>query len=92
MSSELVKELRKASSLPTPLIGAPIMRDAAARIEALEAALEPFAGIAELVDLETEGLSDTDTFDLMFHDYLLDRFTLAHFRAARRAREGGNDG
>lgn len=76
---------------------AELLEEAAAEIESLRArlaekdnALEPFAGVAELVDLETEGFSNDDTFELMFNDFLLDRFTLADFRRTREA-WGGED-
>lgn len=57
---------------------------------ALKEALRAFADISDLVDAETEGFSDDDTFDLMFHDYLLDRLPLHDFRRAR-ALLGGSD-
>lgn len=53
-----------------------------------EKVMEPFASVSDLV----ECLSDDDTFELMFDGYLLDRFTLADFRAARRWMEGRENG
>lgn len=55
-------------------------------------ALEPFANVAELIEVDTEGFSETDIFDLTFNDYLFERFTLAQFQAARRALGGKKDG
>jgi len=55
----------------------------AKRVEELEAALEPFADIADLVDSETEGFSDTDEFNLMYFDYLMASYPLSLFRRAR---------
>ena len=57
-----------------------------------QAALEPFASISDLVDAETEGLDNSDTFDLMFHDYLLDRLPLEDFRRAAAIRNMGGEG
>lgn len=90
-SADLVERLRDAdANSQQRVLGSRIFGEAADRIEALETrlaetmeALRPFAGVSELVDLETESFSDTDTFDLMFNDFLFDRFTLAHFRTAR---------
>lgn len=56
-----------------------------AEIAAKDAALKPFAAVADLVDIETEGFADTDEFDLMFGDLLMERFKLSDFRAARAA-------
>lgn len=63
---------------------------AEATITALEAenkrlreALEQFAAIADLVDSETEGFSDTDEFQLLFHDFLMASWSLSTFRRAR---------
>lgn len=54
-----------------------------------EAALEPFADISDLIDAETEGVSDTDELQLLFHDYLIAKWPVSTFRAARRVRDGG---
>lgn len=59
------------------------------RVAELEKALEPFADIADLIDSETEGMSETDELALHFHDYLMASWPVALFRAARRVREGG---
>lgn len=56
--------------------------------EALKA-LEPFADIADLIDCETEGMSETDELALHFHDYLMASWPVSLFRAARRVRKGG---
>jgi hypothetical protein len=58
--------------------------------EALKA-LEPFADIADLIDSETEGMSETDELALHFHDYLMASWPVSLFRAARRALTGGKD-
>ena len=67
---------------------------AALEVQLAEArkALEPFANVAELIEVDTEGFSETDIFDLTFNDYRFERFTLAQFQAARRVREGGKNG
>lgn len=97
MSSELVTLLRQQSKIGPINVPRASMRDAAERIEALEAenarlceALEPFSDIANLIDSETEGMSDTDELELHYHDYLMASWPVSMFRAARRAREGGN--
>lgn len=59
-----------------------------ARIEKLEAALRPFADVADLLDAETEGISDTDELDLYLYDYLAMRYEAADFRTARAALNG----
>ena len=65
-------------------------RDAAsARVGEMREALEPFAAVGELIELETEGFDDTDTLDLMYDGYLLDRLPVADFRRARLARGEG---
>lgn len=58
------------------------------RIEKLEAALRPFAGIADLLDAETEGVSDTDEMNLYLYDYLAGRYEAGDFRTARAALNG----
>jgi len=59
-----------------------------ARLEEAGKVIEPFADISDLVDAETEGLGDSDEFELLFADYLLAKFPLSAFRAARRFAEG----
>lgn len=54
--------------------------------------LEPFADIADLIDSETEGMSETDELELHFHDYLMASWPVSMFRAARRALTGGKNG
>lgn len=55
-------------------------------------ALGPFAEIADLIDSETEGMSETDELELHYHDYLMASWPVSLFRTARRAREqGGSD-
>lgn len=58
------------------------------RIEKLEAALRPFADVADLLDAETEGISDTDELDLYLYDYLAMRYEAGDFRSARAALNG----
>lgn len=57
------------------------------------AALEPFANLGDLIELETTGFDDTDELSLIVEDgHLLDRFTVGDFRRARAAlaqRKGG---
>lgn len=48
-------------------------------------ALVPFADLFDLLESETEGLSDEDDFDLMLHDHLFQRFKVADFRKAHTA-------
>jgi hypothetical protein len=48
-------------------------------------ALEPFAEIADLIETETEGISDYDTFDLMLGGFLMERIGVVDFRRARAA-------
>lgn len=56
----------------------------------LREALKPFADVADLVDAETEGVSDDDEFQMHFHDYLMASWKLSIFRRAR-ALLGGSD-
>jgi len=56
-----------------------------AKIKRLKSALEPFADIADLIECETEGFSDTDELQLTFHDYLFQNFSVAKFKVARAA-------
>jgi hypothetical protein len=52
----------------------------------LREALEPFARMGELIELETTGFDDTDQFSLITEDgHLLDRFEVGDFRRARQA-------
>lgn len=53
--------------------------------DALRETLKPFADFANLMETEMEGLSQDDTYDLMFHDYLMERFTVRQFSQARAA-------
>lgn len=53
--------------------------------ERLRKALEPFADIANLIEAEMEGLAEDDTCNLMFHDYLMERFAVHEFFEARAA-------
>ena len=63
---------------------------AEARMNEMEAALRPFAEIADFVDAETEGFTDTDEFKLHFQDYLMASWPLSLFRTARTvAKEAG---
>lgn len=59
-----------------------------AESDAMRAALEPFADIADLLDSETEGLGPTDEFTLYYgedHSWLAARFTVLQFIKARAA-------
>lgn len=68
------------SLLPWPASGWAIDR-----VDELKTALEPFADVSDLIDVETEGFSDEDETNLMFADYLLKSYTIADFRKARSA-------
>lgn len=59
--------------------------DAEAQLAEANKALEPFADIADLIDSETEGMSETDELALHFHDYLMASWPVALFRACRQA-------
>lgn len=48
----------------------------------LREALEPFASIGELIEVETEGFDDADELDVIFHDYLFDKVKVGAFRKA----------
>ena len=63
-----------------------------AEVERLREALEPFASIADLIESETEGFDDSDDFQLMFNDYLMERFSVRQFKEARQALKGANNG
>lgn len=58
----------------------------------LRKALKPFADVADLVDAETEGVSDDDEFQMHFHDYLMASWKLSIFRRARALIGGENAG
>lgn len=58
----------------------------------LREALEPFASIADLIESETEGFDDSDDFQLIFNDYLMERFSVRQFKEARQALKGANNG
>ncbi len=100
MSSELVERLRERAESyrmggPSSEHTAALLDDAAARIEALEAekarlreALAPFAALAHAeYDDVPNVVGVTLTFD---NDEELGAMPFGCFRAARRAREGGN--
>jgi hypothetical protein len=53
-------------------------------VERAKEVVAPFADISDLVDSEMEGVADTDEFELLFHDYLLAKWPLSTFRAARQ--------
>lgn len=57
----------------------------AALISELVGALEPFANFGEYVDLETEGFSGGDEFQLMIGDHLMETFKVFDFGRARAA-------
>ena len=63
-----------------------------AEVERLREALEPFASIADLIESETEGFDDSDDFQLMFNDYLMERFSVRQFKEAHQALKGANNG
>lgn len=58
----------------------------------LREALRPFADVADLVDSETEGVADSDEFQMHFHDYLMASWKLSIFRRARALLGGENAG
>lgn len=58
----------------------------------LREALRPFADVADLVDSETEGVADSDEFQMHFHDYLMASWKLSIFRRARALIGGENAG
>lgn len=59
--------------------------EARAEVERKDAALAPFADMADYIDAETEGVSDADEVDVMFHDFLFAHWPVSHFRCARAA-------
>jgi len=59
--------------------------EARAEVERKDAALAPFADMADYIDAETEGVSDADEVDVMFHDFLFAHWPVSHFRSARAA-------
>lgn len=68
---------RMLSAAPVPPAGGDV--------RALREALAPFADMADLIDAETEGFSDTDEFDVTFGGHLFLRWPVSHFRRARAA-------
>jgi hypothetical protein len=62
-----------------------------AREKALREALEPFADVGELFELETEGFADTDELPLMTsgEEFRLHSLKFGWFRAARQALSQG---
>lgn len=89
MTKTLVERLRERSPQIDLNEGdGGLMGEAADRIEKLEAALRPFADIADLLDSETEGVSDTDEMNLYLYDYLAGRYEAGDFRTARAALNG----
>lgn len=87
------KEYRERASADAHYVAAalnafgPLLDD----IERYRKALEPFADIADLIGAETAGLSSEDELHLMFHDYLMERFTVHQFYEARQALGGEHD-
>ncbi len=74
-------------------------QDCLAKLEAAEEdkarlseALRPFADMADYLDSETEGFSETDEFDLLYEDHLFHHFKVADFRIARAALAGSGSG
>ncbi|WPM80872.1 hypothetical protein R5W60_05335 [Brucella pseudintermedia] len=59
-----------------------------AKLAAAEKTLEPLAGIADLIDAETEGMAETDELVLHFHDYEFAKWPVSLFRKARAALGG----
>lgn len=58
----------------------------AEQIAKLREALEPFANMGELIELETEGFADDDDLHLIVESgHLMDRFPVKAFRAASQA-------
>lgn len=56
----------------------------------LREALEPFARMGELIELETTGFSDDDELHLIVETgHLMDRFSVKSFRQALASKEGG---
>jgi hypothetical protein len=60
------------------------------RVAVLEKALEPFASVADLIDSEMTGVDPHDECALMFHDYLMENFSVAEFQDARTALRTGD--
>lgn len=81
-----------AAALTERRFAADLIESLRSELDEARKALEPFASISDLVDVETEGFEDDDTFDLMFHDYLLDRLPLHDFRRAAAIRQKGESG
>lgn len=65
---------------------------AEARVKELEGVLTPFADIADLLDAETEGFSETDQLILMLLDYEAARFPVSAFYKTRSALENKKEG
>lgn len=55
------------------------------RLREVVEALEPFASVGELIEVETEGFADSDELELLFADHLFERITVGKFRRARAA-------
>lgn len=53
------------------------------RLEEAGKVIEPFSDIADLVDSETEGFSESDELEFWLYDYLLGTCTIAELRAAQ---------
>jgi len=55
--------------------------------ERLRAALEPYSGFGEFMELETEGFADADKLRLVLEesDFILGEVTVGDFRRARAA-------
>lgn len=74
-----------------------LMSEAAAYIERLEAALEPFADVADFMDSETEGFASYDKLSLIVRDDEGDEvasfmdFEVSDFYRARNTLKGGDD-
>lgn len=51
-------------------------------IAELVVALEPFARFGEYIDLETDGFSGSDVFELIIGDHLMETFKVFDFSAA----------
>lgn len=61
-----------------------------AQVKVVDEALDPFADISDLIDSETEGMSETDELQLLFHDYLFASWPVSLFRRARAVKGGKN--
>lgn len=84
---------QRAAVIDEALTNAVQLRTAAEADKArLSEALRPFADMADYLDSETEGFSETDEFDLLYEDHLFHHFKVADFRIARAALSGSGDG